>query len=76
MKKFGIFIYYNIGLILVYLALAALRSILSFLLRYWILLFALVAAVYITYRHCKSGDMPWWLVKIQRLFPRIRHRKD
>ncbi len=74
MKKFEAVLYHIIGLVVIYLTLALLRNLLSFLLRYWILLIVLVTAIYAAFRYCKSGNNPWWLAKLKAIFLRIKRK--
>jgi hypothetical protein len=74
MKKIETVFYHIVGLMLIYLVLALFRYVISFLLRYWVLLIVLVAAVYAAFRHCRFGDSPWWLVKIKAFILRVRRQ--
>lgn len=76
MKKIETVIYHIVGLILIYLALAALRYILSFMLRYWILLIVLVAAIYFIYRRCMHVNEPWWWIKIKAFLLRVKRKGE
>ncbi len=76
MKRYEKAICFAIGIIVIYLALAALRYVISFLLRYWILLIVLVAAIYAVFRYCKAGHHPWWLDRIQGLLLRVRRKSQ